>query len=149
MCLLYSLPEESSLALKARLAACFRLNEERYQPFEMSERRYEIHRAYLDVQFVLSGFEDLLIADEKRFTAPLPFDEARDIAFFEDKPREDLQVHLRPGLFCVIFPGEAHLPCLRPLHAAGFREPVVKCVAKIPFVEYREAPERVHSLFCA
>lgn len=144
---LYSLSTDASIALKARLSARFRLNEERYIPSVMSERRYEIHRAYIDVQFVTSGCEDLLLCEEERFISPCAYDAERDIAFFEDKPREDLRLHLRPGLFCVIFPGWAHLPCLRPLHGADLTQPVVKCVAKIPVEAYRESPESVHALF--
>jgi beta-galactosidase beta subunit len=38
------------------------------------------------------------------------YNPAKDIAFYET-PKEITKVKLEPGLFCILFPDDAHLPC--------------------------------------
>lgn len=112
-------------------------NVESYEPREESRARYESHDRMADIQAVLSGDEFInvffLRGDEKESMR----DEARDLAFYEDKPACAARAHLTPGMFALVMPGEAHMPCLR---AASGR--VKKLVVKIP-AELLAAP---HSL---
>ena len=146
MCLCLDCGENAAL-IEQRLTAGFTVNREHYTPFERSERRYEVHRQFIDVQFVRAGSEDILLAWASRFQTKPFFDESGDIAFYEEKPSEDLLVHLRPGIFCVVFPLEAHMPCIRSDVSADSVQTVEKCVAKIPFMAYREDPLLFVNLF--
>ncbi|MCR5814198.1 MAG: YhcH/YjgK/YiaL family protein [Desulfovibrio sp.] len=138
---------EAAALIEQRLSERFRLNREHYLPFARSERRYEVHKQFIDIQFVCAGREDILLAWASRFHDQPVFDEDRDIAFYEEKPSEDLLVHLRPGVFCVVFPFEAHMPCIRPDNREGNVSAVEKCVAKVPLVDYSRDPMLFQNLF--
>ena len=143
MSALFSCTEETFHVIQDRLSV-FTVNEEDYIPYERCERRYEVHRAFIDVQFVTEGEEDCAIIASGRLQEELPFDEAKDIAFYSQTPKEDVLVHLRPCLFCVIYPGEAHMPCLAPSPKAMS---VHKCVAKIPLRALNDDPLLLTRLF--
>lgn len=138
MCQIYFQDNSKIEEIKIKLGLKFKLNEENYLPFAFSERQYEIHERFIDVQFLLSGQEDIYIAASSKFEENLNFNLEKDIAFFAAKPKEDLIVSLRPGLFCVIFPGEAHMPCIRSRFAA--KRSVHKVVAKIPLEDWKLDP---------
>jgi YhcH/YjgK/YiaL family protein len=85
--------------------------------------RWEAHRMYTDVQYVVSGAERMgyaHIADARELEA---YDAARDVAFFE--PGDDF-VTVRAGMFAVFTPDDVHAPC----GAAGRPAPVRKIVVK-------------------
>lgn len=98
-----------------------------YEPKMESEARYEGHERMADIQTVLEGDEYLdmfhLAGGEKEEMR----DAERDLVFYAEKPAFAARVHLTPGLFALVLPGEAHMPCLR---ASGAR--VRKLVVKIP-----------------
>lgn len=87
--------------------------------------RFENHARYIDIQYVLDGCERI----DATPAANLPVLEDRlaqdDIAFYADAPASTLC--LTPGRFVVLFPGEAHKPCM----AMDEEAPVVKAVVKI------------------
>lgn len=92
-----------------------------------SECRYEVHRHFCDVHMVLEGREWFL-ATTQLPTPDGPFDEARDIGFTVSGPEEAL-LTLTPGLFVLVFPGEAHMPGVAADHMPV---PLRRSIAKIP-----------------
>ena len=130
--------------IKDKLSEDFKLNEDYYTPYQFSQRQYEIHKKFVDVQFLLSGFEDLYIASKRNFSENPDYIEENDISFFKSKPKEDLQIHLKPGIFVVIYPNEAHMPCIAPKFKAF---PVVKCVAKIHIGDFDKEPSILSKYF--
>ena len=100
---------------------------ETYEPRDLSQARYESHDVFADIQTVLDGDEYLdmflLHGGEKESMR----DAQRDLVFYAEKPAAVSRVHLTPGVFALVLPGEAHMPCLR---ADSSR--VKKLVVKIP-----------------
>ena len=87
----------------------------------------EAHKKYIDIQFVLTGreFIDLCPAEELEITEDrLSTD---DIAFFKNGEAYS-RADLTEGAFVIIFPEEAHRPCVAP---DGKGVKVRKAVAKI------------------
>jgi YhcH/YjgK/YiaL family protein len=71
--------------------------------------RLEAHRRYIDLQVVVAGQERMgWRALDERFTEEGPFEPARDIGFYTDRPT--LWLDLRPGEFAIFFPTDAHAP---------------------------------------
>ena len=97
-----------------------------YDTGPATEKRFETHRVYLDVQYVASGAERILHAPAAGLEVETPYDEAKDIAFYAD-PRASSSLLLRAGDLAVFYPSDAHKPgCM-----AGGRDAVRKVVVKV------------------
>ena len=85
--------------------------------------RLEAHRRYIDIQFTISGDEEIGWTPLASCTEPAgAFDEAKDIGFFADTPSAWLRVPA--GSFAIFFPEDAHAPLAG--HGA-----LVKAIVKI------------------
>ena len=89
--------------------------------------KYEAHRAYADVQVVLSGEEYIFIAPLDALQDRLTdFDEEKDIEFFASTSSERAVLADRTH-WVILFPSDAHNPCMSrgesPVHV---RKVVVK-----------------------
>lgn len=98
---------------------------------------YENHHIMADVQTVLDGEEYMLVVDAEGL-APDTGREGNDTEFFRETPPATARVLLRPGVFALLLPGEAHMPCLTMERPAT----VKKLVAKIPARLLSPAPKR-------
>ena len=83
---------------------------QKYTTKPLNEGKLEAHRKYIDIQFVLSGEELLGYAPLKGLKIAEEYNPQKDIAFYEIPP-EITKAKLEPGLFCILFPEDAHLPC--------------------------------------
>lgn len=82
-----------------------------YKTGPESERLFESHRKYADVQILLSGREKLgvLGLDEKKVRVVEGYDEVKDIAFYNSEV-DYSRVVLVPGEFVVFYPEDCHKP---------------------------------------
>lgn len=86
----------------------------------------EAHRAYIDIQFVAAGMDEM----GWKLTAGCihvrnPYDELKDIIFFNDEPDSWISVH--SGQFIVFYPADSHAP----LAGSGTNR---KIVVKVPVI---------------
>lgn len=89
--------------------------------------KFEAHRKYIDVQFLFSGRETILwapLAAMKEET--LAYDEAKEAALWKLVP-DVTELHMGAGHFAILFPQDAHAPCVE----WGKSEPVFKVVVKV------------------
>lgn len=99
-----------------------------YDTAPAAEKRFESHRAHVDLQFIVSGRERILHTDSRELAVGTPYDEDEDIVFYED-PDFSSSILLRTGEFVILHPQDAHKPgCM-----AGGRDPVKKVVVKIRY----------------
>jgi YhcH/YjgK/YiaL family protein len=91
---------------------------QRYKTKPLNEGNLEAHRKYIDIQFLLEGVELLGCAPLKGLTAAQEYNPQKDIAFF-NTPNDITKVKLEPGLFCILFPDDAHLPGRYEVSPAG------------------------------
>ena len=97
---------------------------------QRSEARLEAHRKYIDIQYVISGVEEMGWKARSRCQRPHDqYDAEKDIEFFADVP--DNYVTVLPGQFVVFFPDDAHAPLI------GTGE-VHKIVIKVPIITVAE-----------
>ena len=82
---------------------------QRYTTKPLNEGKLEAHRKYIDIQFYWLAQEILGYAQLKGLTTAEEYNPQKDIAFF-NTPKEITKVILEPGLFCILFPDDAHLP---------------------------------------
>lgn len=74
-----------------------------------TESRLETHRKYIDIQYVISGVDEMgwRTASECRIV-DVPYDKDRDVIYFQDEP-ESWKV-VPAGSFAIFFPQDAHAP---------------------------------------
>ncbi len=80
-----------------------------YSTGPAEEKRFEAHRTYADLQFVVQGEEVMGYALVTSPEAATTYDEKADIQFFKNV-RETASLLVPAGQFVVFFPGELHRP---------------------------------------
>jgi YhcH/YjgK/YiaL family protein len=99
---------------------------QQYTTRSPDECRWEAHRMYADIQYVVSGVERIGHAPLADAHEREPYDGARDVAFFE--PGDEFVV-LHPGMFAIFLPEDVHAPCGAADKPAAVRKIVLKVAA--------------------
>ena len=87
--------------------------------------RWEAHRKYIDIQYIVAGAEKMGWAPVASLVADGAFDEAKDVGFYTGTG--DL-LTVRAGMFAIFLPQDGHMPCMHP---AGQAQQVRKIVMKV------------------
>ena len=98
----------------------------RRQTAPRGECRWETHREYADLQFILGGGEIIDWSPAKELVAEGTYDEAADVQFYASA-EAGVPLPMGGGRFVFLFPCDAH----RPMVADGVNDHVHKVVAKI------------------
>lgn len=83
---------------------------QKHQTKPIAEKLLEVHRKYIDIQYIVKGREVIAwapLADLKECT--MPFDPAADAALYKCIP-EMVQIKVLPGQFALLFPEDGHAP---------------------------------------
>jgi biofilm protein TabA len=100
---------------------------QRYRTAPIDAPKFEYHRKYLDVQYVLSGEEIIGWAPAAQMTASFDYDADQDICFGLMQPGTWSPVRLKAGQLAVLWPEDGHAPRI----AAGSPCLVRKIVVKV------------------
>jgi biofilm protein TabA len=99
----------------------------KYETKKPENGKFETHRAYADLQYVVKGEEIIQTAPTDVLKPLTEYDIKGDYQFFKVTRSISSQL-VRTGEFMVFFPGEAHRPCCSP---HNFPVRVKKLVFKI------------------
>jgi len=112
----------------------FPLDEERVHVLVQSyvtqppeQKKWESHRRYLDVQYVVAGRERITVAPPASLAEPTPYNETKDVVNYGGAAGEATSLYLEAGQFAIFFPDDAH----RPGVAIDAGEDVRKVVVKV------------------
>jgi len=100
---------------------------QRYETLNKQEPKFEAHRAYIDVQYMVSGEEIIGWAPLTMMSVTEQYDETKDICFGTVKGGAWTPVHMPAGRVAILYPEDAHAPKL----ALGVPSAVMKIVVKI------------------
>lgn len=96
-----------------------------YLTKDENQARFEAHRKYADIQYVVKGKEIMQIAPvAMQDTVYQEYDPNRDIEFFTVKEHKSLPAS--PEHFFIFFPTDAHKPGLKNETADSVRKVVIK-----------------------
>ncbi len=73
--------------------------------------RWETHREYVDLQYILGGGEIIEWTPAANLATDGGYDAGTDLQFYADAVAEVL-LPMRQGLFVILFPTDAHKPCV-------------------------------------
>jgi biofilm protein TabA len=88
--------------------------------------RYEAHRRHADLQLLLSGRETIFWAPEQELEPDGEYDPEGDVLYFRESAAAGV-LRLRPGLFALLYPADAH----KPGRIWGAPQKVRKAVLKV------------------
>jgi biofilm protein TabA len=92
-----------------------------------SERQFESHIKYVDIQYVISGEEEIIgfaRQHDGQVIAVNEFD-TKDIALY-DQVEGDMDLHLKPGMFAIFFPSDLHRPICSTTGNTKIKKAVIK-----------------------
>ncbi len=96
-----------------------------YNSKELNETKYESHKKYIDIQYVISGEEKMGLTTLDQVKIAGTYDEEKDLAFYNSNKGEYHQA--TPDNFLVFFPEDVHRPSVK----VGESVPVKKAVVKL------------------
>lgn len=86
----------------------------------------EVHRRYIDIQFLAWGEEIIgIAADTGRNVIAEPYQEQRDILFYHEMENESY-LTMVPGSYAIFFPQDVHRPACNKYKVTEIRKVVVK-----------------------
>ena len=84
----------------------------------------EAHRKYIDIQFMISGEENMGVTTLDNLETTQDYSGIKDVEFFKGKAPLTL---VKEGEFIIFYPSDAHLPC----QLVDIPKPVKKVIMKI------------------
>lgn len=93
-----------------------------------SDAVLESHKEYVDIQLLLSGKEKLKYSNISDLEINKEYNIEKDVVFYKKKQSYTSEIIIEPGIFCVFFPEDAHMPQLRVCEES---DQVKKVVVKI------------------
>ena len=73
------------------------------------QMRYEAHKKYVDIQYIVEGKEKIEIAPVSIMEVEEPYSEEKDVAFFKPQKQAATAV-LTKGGYVILYPEDAHRP---------------------------------------
>lgn len=96
-----------------------------YVTKEWEAAKYEAHRKYIDIQYVIEGGEYIEVLPLSAVTEEQKYDEQKDILFFEEKA-EGIKLFADPAHLFIFFPEDVHKPSLKIKEGKTVKKAVVK-----------------------
>ena len=92
---------------------------------QKSEKKWEVHRDYIDIQYVIKGKEAMGYGILEDFEEIIPYDKEKDVAFLDTK-KEYNYVNVEEGEFVIFYPNDVHAPMLSVGEAQEIKKVIVK-----------------------
>ena len=94
-----------------------------YHTKPLSEGKFEAHRNYIDIQYIIKGTEKMGYTNIHKLKSATEYDEEKDIIFFEG---EGDFVTVEEGFFTIFAPEDAHMPGIESKTSDYVKKAVVK-----------------------
>lgn len=101
---------------------------DKYQSKDINATRYEAHKNYIDIQYVISGEEQIGVTNLNSSELLEAYNEEKDVAFYSSEKGKYLHAH--PGNFFVFFPEDVHRPGIKISDKIPIKKLVVKLKIK-------------------
>lgn len=100
-----------------------------YETKPESECKFEAHRKFVDIQFMINGEEKMGTGNIDDFDEIEPYSEEKDVVFLnlkQGKEKNIKMLHVREKEFAIFYPQDAHQPSLLLENSAPVRKVIVK-----------------------
>ncbi|MFT5871582.1 MAG: biofilm protein TabA [Clostridium sp.] len=97
-----------------------------YTSRDEKENKWESHKKYIDIQYVLKGSEVMGYKNILELNLVEDIFEEKDVSFY-DEVENWTKLKVQAGEFAIFFPGDGHKPCCESTEP----ESIVKAVIKV------------------
>ena len=98
-----------------------------YETQEVNEYGYEAHREYIDIHYLISGYEKICSLPLEYLQETKAYNKENDAAFYVENEVKPQEMLLGNGYFTILFPKDGHMPQL----CVGGPKTVKKVVMKV------------------
>ncbi|MBR6298743.1 MAG: YhcH/YjgK/YiaL family protein [Candidatus Gastranaerophilales bacterium] len=92
---------------------------------QKSEKKWEVHKDYIDIQYVIKGQEAMGYGILEDFEEVIPYNKEKDVAFL-DTEKEYNYINVAEGEFVIFYPNDVHAPMLSVTDAQDIKKVIVK-----------------------
>lgn len=97
-----------------------------YNTKPLSEGKYEAHKVYTDIQFIVEGEENIGIENIKNCSNLTEYNKDNDFMFLSIKSESDNNfINLKRNEFAILTPNDAHMPSISVNEASKHVKKVV------------------------
>lgn len=114
-----------------------------YDTEPASQRFWEGHKKYIDIQLMISGTENMAHAPVQLASILQPYDEEKDFIKYDAKGHE---VTVPAGYFTIFYPTDVHMPNLINKKVEHVKKVVMKVKLPDPIIELTLASNNAHKL---
>src|SRR5690606_22486733 len=94
-----------------------------------TEGKFEAHKKFVDIQFILEGEEQVFVGKLDEFEESIPYDEEKDICFLIPKINAKIEsVKLNLGEYVILTPKDVHMPSIAITESKHVRKVVLKVI---------------------
>ncbi|HHW02633.1 MAG TPA: DUF386 domain-containing protein [Thermoanaerobacterales bacterium] len=94
-----------------------------YKTKPINEGKWEAHRKYIDIQYIIEGKETIGFANVNKLSPLSDYDKIKDIVFL--KGSGDFFT-ISEGYFAIFTPEDAHMPCVTYKESQYVKKAVIK-----------------------
>lgn len=85
---------------------------------------FEFHKKYIDIHFIIEGEEKILISNINGLEISTEYSERDDYGL--QKGPAELEILMKKGRFCIVFPGDSHMPLVMNREKQTIRKGIIK-----------------------
>ena len=85
------------------------INIQDYNSKPLNDGKWEAHRKYADIQFIIKGEEKIGVGDISEFETSEKYDSERDLEFLRTKEAQDF-LTVKENDFVILYPQDVHMP---------------------------------------
>lgn len=87
------------------------VNVESYDTVRFEDRKYESHKKYFDIQYIIIGRENIVVEPVSELSVSEKYDENKDIVFYKNNVC-GIDNFLEEGEMLLLNPEDGHMPCI-------------------------------------
>jgi len=99
-----------------------------YETKPIEKALLEGHKKHIDIQYIHSGTEQILVSPSSRMIKDAEYDENKDLYF--PKAADFSNIRLSAGMGCILYPDDLHAPCISLDAPSKIEKIVIKVAVK-------------------
>ena len=101
------------------------INIQDYTSKLLTQGKWEAHKKYIDIQFIIKGSELIGTGEIDNFEITEAYDEANDVEFLNNK-KENQFIQMQENDFIILYPHDVHMPQIANNQPSYVKKAVLK-----------------------